>query len=56
MFNLKLKVNFSDILIVMGTALITIGIFLIYRPAALIFAGAALITLAWMTYKPPEVK
>ncbi|KLU64028.1 hypothetical protein DEAC_c40220 [Desulfosporosinus acididurans] len=48
MFNLNFKIELSDLLLILGIALLTIGLYLIYIPASIIFLGTACIVLAFL--------
>ena len=48
MFNLKLKLELSDVLLILGILLVAIGIYQIFAPAAIIFLGISLVILAFL--------
>lgn len=48
MFNLNFKVEPSDVLLILGVILLTVGIYLIYAPASVIFLGVSFIILAFL--------
>jgi len=57
LFNLRYDINISDLLLIAGIILIAAGIYIVYRPAAIIFVGISLIVLAFLlTPKQPESK
>lgn len=49
MFKLNFKIELSDLALILGLLLITFGIYMIYKPAAVIFLGTALILLAFLS-------
>lgn len=54
MFKLNFKVELSDVLLVFGIALVTLGIYFIFKPAALIFLGFSLVILAFLVSPKPK--
>jgi len=57
LFNLKINLEISDILFILGIIIMTLGIGLIFIPAAVIFLGLSLIILAFlMNPKKPDQK
>jgi len=55
MFNLKFDIGLSDLMLIMGILIIAAGIYLINKPAAVVFVGAALIVLAFLlSPRPPK--
>ena len=57
MFNLKINLEISDILLILGIIIMTLGIGLIFIPAAVIFFGLSFIILAFlMSPKKPDQK
>lgn len=48
LFKLDFKIELSDILLILGVALMALGIYFIFMPAAIIFLGISFITLAFL--------
>lgn len=48
MFKFNFKIEISDVLLILGIIVSAIGIYLIYKPAALIFIGLSMVILAFM--------
>jgi hypothetical protein len=55
MFNLNFKMELSDLLLLLGILIITVGLYFVYMPAAVIFLGIALVILAFLVApRPPK--